>query len=226
MNDDYGEFKANLMREAMDANGNKVLQTRACPTSGSWHEDAKEWECTSNWTRASDVDSNKFAINVVADANPGDLALLRDCEMLTPASSADSSGGGQQLVVKQEVPLSPEEQEKQKLENFTATVGATLREFQDMQSDAQAMLSQLALVKYSADLQVDVKKHNGRLASLVKLLLRANAEPIQSAEVKKLVDATNHVRAMDEALRGHAANFGIKVKGGKKEGSAKRRKKA
>ena len=78
---------------------------------------------------------------------------------------------------------------------------------------------------FSVELQGEIKRHGVRIASLVKLLLRAQTDAVDRKGWAKLNDAMGKMDRMQANLELHAERFGVKIK--KQKGgsnSAKRRR--
>ena len=77
---------------------------------------------------------------------------------------------------------------------------------------------------FSVGLQGEIKRHGVRIASLVKLLLRAQTDAVDRKGWAKLNDAMGKMDRMQANLELHAERFGVKIKKKAGSNSAKRRR--
>ena len=169
-----GETSSKLWRES------GKLQERNCPVTGSDHVDAKEWRCPKDWETFIDAERNGMAINTIADASEADLGLLAEMRARSHAASSDSQTPPPPLVDIKKEKLTEAEQDTIAYRTFVDGLDLKLKEIQEMQAGAATLLSRLAATKYTADLQNDIRKHSCRVSSLVRLLLRAKAGPLNN----------------------------------------------
>ena len=108
--------------------------------------------------------------------------------------------------------VSEAEQAEAEYKMFCDGLTDRLRFFQNMQVVNQEMLAGLSGIKYTSDICAEVSRLAARIASVIKLLLRAKSEAPTRSGWKKLARAMDSIEMMHRDLEESAAKFGVVLK--------------
>ena len=123
-----------------------------------------------------------------------------------PSSSKDSTPA----VEHKKEPLSAAEEQAEILKAFHETSQEKVKQSQGMELDTRTMLQALQKKAWTDQLQDGVRKHQGRIAAILKILNKSITEPLGYAQYDKLKVVMQTVLAMDIELKEAAQGFGIK----------------
>ena len=88
----------------------------------------------------------------------------------------------------------------------------SLKDMQSVELEIKQWSVALSTMKYSEGLSADLKKHLGRVQSLVRILGRAVSERVAKDEFPKLKKAINAVGNAHAEFRVMCARFGVQVR--------------
>ena len=143
----FGENKARKLIES------KTLKERACPLTGSWDDDMKEFNVVLTKLQTTELDNREFGVLTSTDASDADLKLLDGIS--SQASGSGQNGGDPQPEVKQE-PMTAKQQEKADFEAFIATIDAKVIDMQHNDLECRQLVHQLQTKPYTEKLCDDI----------------------------------------------------------------------
>ena len=180
------------------------METRADQVTGEDDDVMREYGCPVSWFRRSERDTQRMRVGGSGEAAQEDMQQLEDMGDLSKAVSVEPPVS--EPEVKKEK-LSDAEVLQQDYNKFQAEISDHLGKFQQMQLETQQMINKLAAEKYAHELEMDIKKNQGRIANVIKLLLRGSSEKIEIKAYGKLVTAMAQVSAAHDGQLAHAARF-------------------
>ena len=172
MDIELGANKAAALRE--------VLPSRPCSVTGKTDEDLLEYAVPIKWERLSEADFRRFGLQAKQEAAESDLSMLDDF-FKGGAGEGNEPGSGSGSVQTKQEPLTEAEKQKNQFDEFNATITQTLRKYSDMQTQATLIMPGLQKKKYQEGAQEQLKKHQVRVFSVIKILTKALSTPVKSA---------------------------------------------
>ena len=181
----------------------------------------KVWLVPENWNRQTVADNSSLCASSSQELTPDEMVALTDSGLF---EADDSQPSPAPVTVKRE--LTPEEEKEEqareaerKVEKFKEKKRSLLADMQMQQLHCDIMQTKLANkkatgapdVKYCADFQNDLEKHNKNMKKTVQMMQKfcANADGVNARALPNLMDACEQLATKHKDIEHWAQKFGV-----------------